>query len=402
MNSTYVNPPSNFCEKLFSIKELDDIVEKNSVSNVEFDNLIHKVCCHIDSVSDNKNISTLQACIDLDDFFRFYEDKEKMMAVLEESWCGYFDNDKKMQEDWFILALNRLMNENKIIFVYLDLHYYFVTKKEQPKYWERGDHESVNHSTAMIFYPNKTKKYGDSGNSINYNLYYFNPHGSQQLTETSYSLYVTKKRKKDIELPIHMDGFIVESFVEMFNSSIGDYLEENSKKNRIHYDISKRHNYYGTNLQGTDDWGVCYLFPFILWYELKTNFTKTTWLLQDGIINTRSQCKTVRRFTSYQTYMRNNNMEQIIFLSLSKYIPEIREMYMKYKLNPYKNVLLSKRLVSKDLIHPYSRVFESENIFYENLGNILQYKGNEIIHKLYSQFVTYLTQPQLLRYCAEL
>lgn len=401
MNTETIISPSNFSDKLLSIKQLDKIVDNNDVSNVEFDNLIHKVCCHIDSECGNTNISTLQAYIDLDEFFTSYGDSEAMMSTLEASWCGYFNQDKKLCEDWFILTLNRLMNENKIIFVYLDLHYYFVTKKEQPKYWERGDHESVNHSTAMIFYPDHSNFSKTSNRTSNYNLYYFNPHGSNQLNETSYSLYISKKRVKDIQLPNHMDGFIVESFVEMFNSTIGDYIEDDQKKNRVHYDISKRHNYYGTNLQSIDDWGVCYIFPFILWYELKTNFTETTRLLQDSLINTRRKEKTVRRFTSYQSYMRNNNMEQIVFLCLSKYIPEVREMYLKYKLNPYKNRLLPKRLISKKLIHLYSEVFESEYIFYENLEAILKYKGNEIIHKLYSQFVNYLTQPQLLQYCEE-
>ena len=362
MSFKRIIPPCKFTEKLLSIKQLDDIVEKNNISNVDFDNLIHKVCCHIDSESDNKHIATMQAYIDLDDLFRSYEDSgenyddfESRSSTLQSSWSGYFDEDKNLCEDWFILSLNRLMKKNKIIFVYLDLHYYFVTKKEQPKYWERGDHESVNHSTAMIFYPDNSK---GSSEFKNYNLYYFNPHGCGQLNETSYSMYVTKKRKKTIELPMHMDGFIVESFVEMFNSLIDDYDEECGKKNRIHYDISKRHNYYGTNLQGSDDWGVCYLFPFILWYELKTKFTETTWLLQDSLINTRNKSKTIRRFTSYQTYIRNNNMEHIVFLCLSKYIPEVREMYLKYKLNPYKNRLLSKRLVSQEKIHEYSEVFE--------------------------------------------
>tara|TARA_A100001011_G_scaffold380631_1_gene448173 strand:- start:66 stop:1274 length:1209 start_codon:yes stop_codon:yes gene_type:complete len=401
MNSEKIISPSNFSDKLLSIKQLDDIVDKNSISNIEFDNLIHKVCCQIDSECDNTNISTLQAYIDLDEFFTSYGDSEAMMSTLEASWCGYFDQDKKLCEDWFILTLNRLMNENKIIFVYLDLHYYFVTKKEQPKYWERGDHERVSHSTAMIFYPNNSRSYDHSEISGNYNLYYFNPHGSDQLSETCYSLYITKKRKKDIELPIHMDGFIIQSFVEMFNSTIYDYLEEGEKHNRINYTLSKRHNYYGTNLQSIDDWGVCYIFPFVLWYELKVSFIETTKLMQDSLINTRGNNKTVRRFTSYQTYMRNNNMEQIVFLCLSKYIPEIREMYLKYKLNPYKNSMVSKRLVSKKLLHPYSEVFESENVFYENLEAVLRYKGSSIIHTIYSQFVNYLIQPELLQCCRE-
>ena len=227
MNYERIIPPSKFTEKLLSIKELDDIVDKNDVSNVEFDNLIHKVCCHIDSECDNSNIVTIQAYIDLHEFFTSYGNSADMMSALEGCWCGYFDQDKQLQEDWFILALNRLMNENKIVFVYLDLHYYFVTKKEQPKYWERGDHESVNHSTAMIFYPDNSTA---SFKGANYNLYYFNPHGCGQLNETSYSIYITKKRTKDVELPMHMDGFIIESFVEMFNSLIDNYDEQGEKK----------------------------------------------------------------------------------------------------------------------------------------------------------------------------
>ena len=91
MNSGKIISPNNFSEKLLSIKELDEIVDQNNVGNIEFDNLIHKVCCQIDSECDNKNISTLQAYIDLCEYFTSYGDSEGMISALEASWCGYFD-----------------------------------------------------------------------------------------------------------------------------------------------------------------------------------------------------------------------------------------------------------------------------------------------------------------------
>ena len=390
MNSAIIQSPRNFSNRISPIKNIDDLVDKNNIAAIEFNNHIHKVCHLLDCHNHDNNFSTVQAYIDLDYLFKLHDSKESMIEELEETWCGYYDDDKNLCEDWFILVLHRMMKERKTIFVFLDLHNYFISKKENPKYWERGDHESVNHSVSILLYPKGENEY---------NMYYFNSHGSMQLTEMSYSLYVTKKRTKEISLPVHMDGFIIKMFAEMFNSKIADYLEEDCHPVHINYDLSKRHNYYGINLQCIDDWGICYIFPFILCYELKINFTNSNYFTEENVLNLRSKKAGKRRFTSYKSYMRNDDVEQIIMISISKYIPEIKEMFLKYKRNPYANPLLSKRLVSKKHIHKYSEVFEYENIFYENVENLLKYKGSQIIHNIYSQVVHYVTQPELLESC---
>ena len=94
-------------------------------------------------------------------------------------------------------------------------------------------------------------------------------------------------------------------------------------------------------------------------------------------------------------------MEHIIFISLSKYSSEVREIFLKHNLNPYKNKLLPKLFTSKKNIHHYSNVTESEQIFYDKLESILSYKGKNTIHNIYSLFIKYFTQPQLLKSCQE-
>ncbi len=42
----------------------------------------------------------------------------------------------------------------------------------------------------------------------------------------------------------------------------------------IVYDGTKRHNYYGPNLQCGDDHGVCFAFPLIIWYYLSNFYTR--------------------------------------------------------------------------------------------------------------------------------
>ena len=376
-----------------SIKQLDEKAEQHKLSAIDFTNHVHKVTSVLHSLSPNKNVVTVEAYIDLDAVFQIYDktkNKETIFQELEETWCGYYDDNNKLQEDWFITVINTLMNENKIIFVFLDLYNYFVSEKENPKYWEKGTHESLNHSTSMLFYPKK--------NGI-YNLYHFNSHGEYQLSEMSYYLYITRKRAREVKLPVHLDGFIISSFVEMFNKTIPDYLEEPWKSNKIIYNLSKDHNYYGTNLQCIDNWGICYLYPFILWYELKMNLTETNLLEKDNSFNLRHKQKTVRRFTSYQTYLRQNNVTQIIFIAMSKYFPEIREIYLNFKTNKYSNPLLPKRLISEKKFHEYSDVFEYEDIFYNNLEILLEYKGEIIIHNIYSQMIQYLTQPAIIEAC---
>ena len=47
--------------------------------------------------------------------------------------------------------------------------------------------------------------------------------------------------------------------------------------------------------------------------------------------------------------------------------------------------------------HEYSKVYEYQEIFYENLSFLLEFKGKKILHVIYSQIIKYLIQPNILK-----
>ena len=57
-------------------------------------------------------------------------------------------------------------------------------------------------------------------------------------------------------------------FVELFNKSAKQYLQFPLKLN---WEKKSEFIYIGSNLQVGDDIGICFVYPFILWYELFYN-----------------------------------------------------------------------------------------------------------------------------------
>ena len=57
----------------------------------------------------------------------------------------------------------------------------------------------------------------------------------------------------------------------MFNNS-----EETFKP--LNYDGSYRHTYYGVNLQSGDGYGLCFIFPFLLYYFVGKYLTRTRYV----------------------------------------------------------------------------------------------------------------------------
>ena len=96
-------------------------------------------------------------------------------------WCGWYNDKGVLHEDWFICTLNKFLTQNKIVFVFLDLLNYFLVDIESNNPFNEDTHDTVNHSTALILFPDKNK----------YNVFYFNSHGSYQLDNYSYNKYIT-------------------------------------------------------------------------------------------------------------------------------------------------------------------------------------------------------------------
>ena len=339
----------------------------------------------------------MQAAIDLDAVFRLVEAKQDVTAEFEQTWCGWYDENGILHENWFILALNECLHQNKIVFVLLYLYNYCIYDIESTKDFDKNSHETLNHSTALIFFPkNKTE----------YDVFYFNSHGNFQLHTHTYDLYVTRKRSKEIPVPkegqdVHVDGFIISNLVKMFNSEISNYTDQYCKLN---YDLSNKHNYYGTNLQCVDPNGFCYMFPFLIWYELTTNLYESNKFDDVSYRVTRNSGHSQKsyRFNSYHSYLCKNEFTHVIFLMMSKYFPVVQEMYLKHTTQSFTNPLVPKRMRSQNILHPYTGVFEYQDVFYEIMESALRFNGAEQFHRIINNIVDYITQAEITMHCDQI
>jgi hypothetical protein len=388
------------------VDTLKKIIDKHNFDGIKFDNYIHRLTSiinqkqreSVDNPLDNpldNQVVAMQTYIDLDEVFRLVEDGKDTTSAFEQMWCGWYDNESrgKLCEDWFITSLNDFLVQDKIVFVFLDLYNYFLVDKETENPLDKETHDTVNHSTAMIFFPDQDK----------INVFYFNSHGDYQLTNNTYSRYMTKTRFKVVSVPdkvTHVDGYLVSSFVDMFNRCIPEYTDTYYE---LSYDLTYKHNYYGTNLQCIDDDGFCYIYPFLVWYELTTSLYNTNRFLgataksaQPTVIEKLKKSHIDRRFNSYAFYLSKKEFTHTILLMMCKHFPIIKEMYFQHTKIQFSNPLLPKRMKSREILHKYSQVYEYQQTFYENMEQAFRISGPGQFMKVINNLVDFAIQPEFL------
>ena len=156
-----------------------------------------------------------------------------------------FDNDIYCNSLLSFLVNN--FTEKKIIFIHLSITGYFIDREEESNY--------STHGTCMIFVPNKDL----------YEAYYINSHGHDMTFTNSYSVMLSRSRTKLYKFNEPVDFVFMEKLVSFIN--------EKSDFN-VRYTKTNDHNYYGSNLQSGDNHGICFIFAYVIYYNLCKYFTK--------------------------------------------------------------------------------------------------------------------------------
>jgi len=113
----------------------------------------------------------------------------------------------------------------------------------------------VPHGCVLILLPHKGKYYG----------YYINSHGKDLLNYNTYGYKLGKNKKREITYDVPVDV--------MFISTYLDFLRKNYDINVV-YNSTDKHNYYGCDLQSGDNHGICFIFPYIIWYFFGKYYNK--------------------------------------------------------------------------------------------------------------------------------
>ena len=208
------------------------------------------------------------------------------------------DGSSDIYEDWLVDKLDELGKERKLIFLNISADYYCLDREEVDNY--------AIHGVCAILVPRR-----NSG----YDLYYINPHGEAMRLTSSFEAFRSSTRTRTYDFDCPIDCVVMRSLV--------NYVNKNTTMD-IHYDNTNKHNYYGTNLQQGDNYGICFVLPIAIYYYLGVYYTEKKALrcddntkyvdcfrnlLKKGKIDRMVYCC----FTDF-----NKKLEEIVFKSLGK------------------------------------------------------------------------------------
>lgn len=212
-------------------------------------NYANRVCSYINP---NKNICLLQTSLDFCKAMKHHNSIRKMLSKMMVSY--YIDDIAYEQSMW--VRIHDLMLAKKTIFIIIDLEQYLLAQ---------GTNRYDSHSVCVILHPSSEN---------HYDLFYINSHGRCLFGENNqYDIVTlsTKSRTKygKINLPYAPDFILMRelhSYLQKTISQLGEPIFT------IHYDMTEKHNYLRYNIQSGDNHGICFVFPYIIWYYLVTNF----------------------------------------------------------------------------------------------------------------------------------
>ena len=87
---------------------------------------------------------------------------------------------------------------------------------------------------------------------------------------------------------------------------------------------------------------------------------------------------------------------------MSKYFPVVQEMYLKHTTQSLTNPLVPKRMRSQNILHPYTGVYEYQDVFYEIMESALRFNGAEQFHRIINNIVDYITQVEINMHCDQI
>ena len=143
-----------------------------------------------------------------------------------------------------------MFSEQKIIFLRVGIDDYGAEKYKEKK------SEMIAHGTVAILIPTRKR----------YKMFYINSHGQDLRLIQFYDFPLTKTRDRHIKLDEPIDTYVMKFIVQKYNRRDVDY--------QIEYNCDEKDTYYGANLQAGDLHGICYLFPYIIYYYFCHNYNK--------------------------------------------------------------------------------------------------------------------------------
>ena len=293
----------------------------------DINNYAHRVST---SINQHPNIALLQTSLDFCNFIKNPTHLRKR-SISKMNCSFYIENiawEKNLEA-----RIHDLMLTNKTIFIIIDFERYLLSYQNQYD----------THSVCIILHPS-TKG--------NYNMFYINSHGKdlfgdKKSNDTLFTFDIIKSSTKtrinydEVQLPLPGD-FV---FMNYFHTHLQKYIRElEGPEFIIHYDQTEKHNYLGCNMQSGDNHGICFVFPYLIWYNLITYYTS-------------SQQINNMTFPSIKTLLNQKNLNVLVplcFAKLSKHFGDILTQKKEIQFDMLKDFIIQKQTrFLKEILCPF-------------------------------------------------
>jgi hypothetical protein len=309
------------------INDLINRCDKLNLRTTELNNNGHRIC-HFSKQNDNIHI--LHCNIDLEEI----TSKSPFDFII----CGFFENNKF--GNWFLFyKLLELCERGEIIYLIIDIENYYIV----PEKTSKGYHKTVNtgqwHSVSLIFNPRYNKIY---------DIFYINAHGKSMCEENIFEKLISNTRIKEYKFPNHINFIFMNIFVEKLKKYFENNYVESKSSIELRYNKTAKHNYYGCNLQNGDYYGVCFIFPLLIYHYFDKYYNKSRFVGDRNTI----------MIPSVSVMLKNNQVDKFVkscFLDLTKKFEKVLLFRNNKEIDEFilkKRTILIKKIVSKllDLI----------------------------------------------------
>lgn len=241
--------------------KINDLIKKSDKLNLrttDFDNYGHRLC-HFSK--ENENIQILHCNVDMEEIITKSIDFNEII-------CGFYENN---EFDTCILfyKLLELCEKGRIIYIIIDIENYYIIPEKNPV--KKSYHKVINtpqtHSVSIIFNPK---------NNLVYDIFYINSHGHSVQKENIFEKMISKTRIKEYKFNNHINFIFMDMFIKELKVYFDKHFVNSELKStiRLKYNKTERHNYYGCNLQNGDYYGICFIFPLIIYHYFDKYYNK--------------------------------------------------------------------------------------------------------------------------------
>lgn len=238
------------------VKEILDYIYDHELAISDGDSymnhFIHKHRGFFDRSMKNK-IKVLQLMVNFRTYCDYWKCSQSRRLIEEYQsmmFVGYDDKTNKLYEGFMDDEVKKCISQKKSIFIVLDFIDYGLDDDNDDYY------DYVPHACCLMLIPN-----GDY-----YEAFYINSHGKDLKLYKSFDYKISDQKKRTIDYEDPVDIVFLESYIRFLNT--------NHNLN-IKYNNSEKYNYFGPDFQSGDNYGICFICPYIVWYYFIKYYDKT-------------------------------------------------------------------------------------------------------------------------------